>query len=78
MSKEVSNERMFKQNLDVIDYLFLEYQNELSRVTVAGRKVYKATRKERLRRLRIEMNYALKKIEEDLPDQFLVEVLNND
>ena len=74
MSKEVSNERMFKQNLDVIDYLFLEYQNELSRVTVSGRKVYKATRKERLRRLRIEINYALKKIEEDLPDQFLVEV----
>lgn len=74
MSKEISNEHMFKQNLDVIDYLFLEYQDELSRVTVSGRKVYKATRKERLRRLRIEMNYALKKIEEELPDQFLVEV----
>lgn len=74
MGKEVSNECMFKQNLDVIDYLFLEYQNELSRVTVAGRKVYKATRKERLRRLRIEINYALKKIEEDLPYQCFTEV----
>jgi hypothetical protein len=58
----------------VIDYLFLEFQEELSRVTVEGRKVYKATRKERLRRLRIEISTALKKIEDDLPSQYLVEV----
>ena len=74
MGKEVSNECMFKQHLDVVDYLFLEYQNELSRVTVSGRKVYKATRKERLKRLRIEIGNALKKIEEDLPYQYLTEV----
>lgn len=70
----ISNERLFKQNLDVIDYLFLEFQEELSRVTVEGKKVYKATRKERLRRLRIEISTALKKIEDDLPDQYFVEV----
>ena len=70
----ISNERLFKQNLDVIDYLFLEFQEELSRVTVEGKKVYKATRKERLKRLRIEISTALKKIEDDLPDQYFVEV----
>ena len=70
----ISNERLFKQNLDVIDYLFLEFQEELSRVTVEGKKVYKATRKERLRRLRIEISTALKKIEDDLPSQYFVEV----
>jgi hypothetical protein len=74
MKRSMSNERLFKQNLDVIDYLFLEFQEELSRVTVEGKKVYKATRKERLRRLRIEISTALKKIEDDLPSQYFVEV----
>ena len=74
MRRAMSNERLFKQNLDVIDYLFQEFQEELSRVTVEGRKVYKATRKERLRRLRIEISTALKKIEDDLPSQFFTEV----
>ena len=68
------NEEIFKDNLVVLDYLMCEYEKELRRTTKEFGKNYKATRKSRLKRLRIEINNSLKYIEDNLPNQYFCEV----
>ena len=68
------NEEIFKDNLVVVDYLMCEYGKELRRTTKEFGKNYKATKKSRLKRLRIEINNALKDIEDNLPNQYYCEV----
>lgn len=73
--KNKRNEEIFKDNLVVLDYLIQEYKKELSKTTPRyGSGKYKATSKSRLHRLRIEINNALKYIEDDLPNQYFCEV----
>ena len=69
------NEEIFKDNLVVVDYLICEYKKELSKpVQKYGSGKYKATSKSRHHSLRLEINNALKYIEDDLPYNFFCEV----
>lgn len=72
--KDKRNEEIFEENLVVLDYLIHEYKKELRRTTKEFDKNYKATRKSRLKRLRIEINNSLKYIEDNLPNQYFCEV----
>lgn len=73
--KNKRNEEIFKENLAVVDYLMCEYKKELSKTTPRyGSGKYKATSKSRLHRLRLEINNALKYIEDSLPNQYFCEV----
>lgn len=75
MLKDKRNEYIFKDELVVLDYLIYEYKKELKLTRIEyNNKLYKATKKSRLHRLRLEINQVLKKIENDLPDQFFKEV----
>lgn len=65
------NEEIFNQELVVLEYLIYEYKKELKRTNIIEYDEYKATRKERLNRLRKEINQVLKYIEDNLPMQYL-------
>ena len=72
---EKRNEHIFKDELVVLDYLVHQYQSELKRTTTLEcGKVFKATCKSRLNRIRLEIDKLLVQIEKDLPNQFCVEV----
>ena len=71
---EKRNEHIFKEELIVLDYLVHQYKSELKKTFSDNGKIYKATKKTRMIRLRLEINQVLKKIEDDLPDQFFKEV----
>lgn len=73
-NKYKRNEEIFKEELVVLDYLIYEYKKELKRTTKVFGKNYKATKKSRLHRLRLEINKLLKYIENDLPNQYYCEV----
>lgn len=73
--KDKRNEHIFSDELVVLEYLIYEYKKELKRTRIDwDKKTYKNTKKSRLHRLRLEINQVLKKIEDDLPDQFFKEV----
>ena len=72
--KEKRNEDIFQTSLNVLNYLIYEYKKELKRTTFYNDKNYKATRKTRLRRLRLEISQVLKDIENELPYQWFTEV----
>ena len=71
---EKRNEHIFKDELVVLDYLVHQYKSELMRTTSEYGKIFKATRKTRLTRLRLEIGKLLNQIEKDLPNQFYAKV----
>lgn len=65
------NEQIFKVELIVLDYLIYQYKSELKKTRSDSDKgkEYKATKKTRIIRLRLEIEALLKQIEKDLPSQ---------
>ena len=63
----------FQVKVNVIDYLVNEYKNELQR-TYEGwdNKTYRSTRKNRLKRIRIELDEVLKDIENNYRDDWFI------
>ena len=74
--KSKRNEDIFRDDLIVFDYLVHEYKKELKKTKIDSwnGKEYKATKKSRLHRLRLEIDKLLKHIEDDLPSQYIEEV----
>lgn len=70
IKREKRNEEIFNQELVVLEYLIYEYKKELKRTNSDNGKEYKATKKTRLKRLRLEINKVLQQIENELPMQF--------
>lgn len=68
--KEKRNEHIFKDELIVLDYLVHQYKSELKKTFSDNGKIYKATKKTRMIRLRLEIEKLLKQIEKDLPSQY--------
>lgn len=64
----------FKEKVKVIDYLISEYKNELQRTFKSYDELYRATRKNRLKRLRLELDEILKDIENNYRDGYYEEV----
>ena len=71
MSNSIKKE--FQVKVNVIEYLVNEYKNELQR-TYEGwdNKTYRSTRKNRLKRIRIELDEVLKDIENNYRDSWYI------
>jgi hypothetical protein len=63
----MKNENLYRQELSTLAYLVNEWKNELKRTTtdVYSGTTYKTVRKERLKRLRLEINTLLMKVEKE-------------
>lgn len=66
--------KQFKEKVQVIDYLVNEYKNELQRTFKSYDELYRATRKSRLKRIRLELDEILKGIENNYCDGYYEEV----
>ena len=66
--------KQFKDKVNVIDYLVNEYKNELQRTFKSYDELYRATRKNRLKRIRLELDEVLKYIENNYCDGYYEEV----
>lgn len=66
----------YDEKIKNAEYLFNEFKNELSRTTKDpyGKATYRATRRSRLNRLRIELNELLVDIERNYPVSYCEEV----
>ena len=63
----------FQVKVNVIEYLVNEYKNELQRTYEDwDNKQYRSTRKNRLKRIRIELNEVLKDIENNYRDDWYI------
>lgn len=59
----------FQDKVKVVDYLISEYKNELQRTFKSWNgKLYRTTRKSRLKRIRLELDEVLKGIENNYRD----------
>lgn len=66
----------FKDKVKVVDYLVNEYKNELQRVFKNwDNKIYRSTRKSRLKRIRLELDEVLKDIENNYRSNYWDEVV---
>ena len=66
----------FKDKVKVVDYLVNEYKNELQRVFKNwDGKIYRSTRKNRLKRIRLELDEVLKDIENNYRSNYWDEVV---
>lgn len=74
MDKAKRNEYLFSDELTTLDYLIHEYKKEIKRTTKFNDKEFKSTRKNRIKRLRIEINMLLKNIENNLSTDWFCEV----
>lgn len=69
----------YDEKIKNAEYLFTQFKSELERTTqVYNEKKYRATRRNRLNRLRIELNELLLDIERNYPINYWEEVLEND
>ena len=69
----------YDEKIKNAEYLFNQFKSELGRTTqVYNGKDIRATRRNRLNRLRIELNELLFDIERNYPIKYWEEVLEND
>ena len=69
----------YDEKIKNAEYLFTQFKGELERTTQGyNEKRYRATRRNRLNRLRIELNELLLDIERNYPINCWEEVLEND
>lgn len=69
----------YDEKIKNAEYLFIQFKSELERTTQGyNEKRYRATRRNRLNRLRIELNELLLDIERNYPINCWEEVLEND
>ena len=64
----------YDEKIKTAEYLFNQFKSELSRTTQNYNKIYRATRRARLNRLRIELNELLLDIERNYPINYWEEV----
>ena len=67
----------YDEKIKNAEYLFNQFKSELARTTQGYNKIYRATRRNRLNRLRIELNELLLDIERNYPINCWEEVLEN-
>ena len=69
----------YDEKIKNAEYLFTQFKSELGRTTQGyNEKRYRATRRKRLNRLRVELNELLLDIERNYPINCWEEVLEND
>lgn len=69
----------YDEKIKNAEYLFNQFESELGRTTQGyNGKSYRATRRNRLNRLRIELNELLLDIERNYPINCLEEVMKNE
>ena len=69
----------YDENIKNAEYLFNQFKSELGRTTqIYNGKKFRATRRNRLNRLRIELNELLIEIERNYPIKYLEEVKENE
>ena len=69
----------YDEKIKNAEYLFTQFKSELERTTQGyNEKRYRATRRNRLNRLRVELNELLLDIERNYPINCWEEVLEND
>lgn len=69
----------YDEKIKNAEYLFTQFKSELERTTPGyNEKRYRATRRNRLNRLRVELNELLLDIERNYPINCWEEVLEND
>ena len=64
----------YDEKIKTAEYLFNQFKSELVRTTQNYNKIYRATRRTRLNRLRIELNELLLDIERNYPINYWEEV----
>ena len=64
----------YDEKIKTAEYLFNQFKSELVRTTQNYNKIYRATRRTRLNRLRIELNELLLDIERNYPISYWAEV----
>ena len=71
----VNIKKPYDEKIKTAEYLFNQFKNELGRTTQGyGDKSYRATRRNRLNRLRIELNELLLDVERNYPINYWEEV----
>ena len=69
----------YDEKIKTAEYLFNQFKSELERTTQGyNNKSYRATRRNRLNRLRIELNELLLDIERNYPINYCEEALGNE
>ena len=68
----------YDEKIKNAEHLFNQFKSELVRTTQNYKKIYRATRRNRLNRLRIELNELLLDIERNYPINCWEEALEND
>ena len=68
----------YDEKIKNAEYLFNQFKSELGRTTQCYNKIYIATRRNRLNRLRIELNELLLDIERNYPINYWEEVKENE
>ena len=68
----------YDEKIKNAEYLFNQFKVELGRTTQDYNKIYRATRRNRLNRLRIELNELLLDIERNYPINYWEEVEDNE
>ena len=69
----------YDEKIKNAEYLFSQFKSELGSTTQGyNEKRYRATRRNRLNRLRVELNELLLDIERNYPINYYEEVLEND
>ena len=64
----------YDEKIKTAEYLFNQFKSELARTTQNYNKIYRATRRTRLNRLRVELNELLLDIERNYPISYWEEV----
>ena len=64
----------YDEKIKTAEYLFNQFKSELVRTTQNYNKIYRATRRTRLNRLRVELNELLLDIERNYPINYWEEV----